>query len=415
MPPDGLIRYLHAVYAAPDDGVSDADLLRRCAAKEDDAAFELLTRRHAEMVWRVCRSVARDHHMAEDAFQATFLALSRKAGSVRGSVPGWLYRVAYHAALKARARQMRADRPTDPVPDCPVAGDSIGAAERAELAGVLHDELSRLGDSYRLPLLLCYLEGYSHDEAAKALGWPVGTVATRIARGRDRLRDRLTRRGVALPAGGVVAALSAGPVSALPPFLAALTARAIGSGNPSPFVHHLAAGVLAAMARPKKFFLLASAVAITLAVGAAVTLGGKKVDPPPPSPEAPPDPPKVPEKGGPINAVVLGHSASGFLLQVARFHEPEQLAALEQCFPDYKKRPASNVAGGWKLGYEVYFNFPHGNTVRVTVSGGDNRQAVWSVGRGTSRWPATSTSSWKPPRATRPIRSGADPPGGRAW
>src|SRR5437764_1654124 len=105
--PEPLIRLLHAAYAAPADGVTDAELLARVAAGRDDAAFELLVRRYAELVWRVCRAVTRDHHAAEDAFQAAFLALATKAAAVRGDPGGWLYRVAYHAALKAR----RAGRP----------------------------------------------------------------------------------------------------------------------------------------------------------------------------------------------------------------------------------------------------------------------------------------------------------------
>ena len=93
--PEHLVRFLQSLYAAPADGVSDAELLRRCAAGHDDAAFELLVRRHAELVWKVCRAVAKDHHAAEDAFQAAFLALARRPGAVRDpSAAGWLTRVA---------------------------------------------------------------------------------------------------------------------------------------------------------------------------------------------------------------------------------------------------------------------------------------------------------------------------------
>src|SRR5207237_2383814 len=144
MPPDELIRYLHAAYAAPHDGVTDGELLRRCAG-HDDAAFELLVRRHAEVVWRVCRAVARDHHAAEDAFQATFLALARRAAAVGpGTAAGWLCRVAYHAALKARPRPA-AKLPRE------AAAPPDDAAERADLARVLHEELDRLAARYRAP------------------------------------------------------------------------------------------------------------------------------------------------------------------------------------------------------------------------------------------------------------------------
>src|SRR6266700_748804 len=149
MPPDGLIRCLHAAYAAPDDGVTDAELLRRCAADADDAAFALLVRRHAGLVWRVCRAVTRDPHAAEDAFQATFLALIRKGAGVGASVPGWLYRVAYRVALKARGRDARRrDVEQEYARNVPTAGEGFNP----EQAGVVHDELNRLADKYRLPL-----------------------------------------------------------------------------------------------------------------------------------------------------------------------------------------------------------------------------------------------------------------------
>src|SRR5947209_450979 len=127
---ENLIRRLHAAYPGPDDGVPDAELLRRAATGADPAAFELLVRRHAALVWRVCRAVAGDRHAAEDAFQAAFLALARKATAVRESVPGWLYRVAAHAALRARHRdalrrsaERRHVRETSAEPD-PIAADA---------------------------------------------------------------------------------------------------------------------------------------------------------------------------------------------------------------------------------------------------------------------------------------------------
>ena len=289
MPPDELIRYLHAAYAAPADGVTDGELLRRCAAGRDDAAFELLMRRHADLVWRVCRAVARDHHAAEDAFQATFLALARRAAAVGpGTAAGWLCRVAYHAALKARPR---------PAPDLagePAAApdDAAEKTDRADLARVLHEELDRLADRYRAPLVLCYLQGFTHAEAARRLGWPAGTVATRVARGRDRLRDRLTRRGFALPAGGLVAAFAAGPASALPPSVIPAVARAGAAGTDlPPHVHRLAHGALSAMTRTKtRTAAAAVAVALALTAGAVFTFAGS-ADPP-----APPAPPPAEER-----------------------------------------------------------------------------------------------------------------------
>ena len=178
-------RLIHLLRARSADGAADADLLRRWADGRDEAAFELLLRRHAEPVWRTCRAVAGNG--AEDAFQATFLALSRRAGAVRGNLPGWLHRVARHASLKSRravpvrGRSAWGARPPSP------HGDGSPGLSPADLAP-LHEELARLPDAYRLPILLCHLHGRTQAEAATELGLPLGTVATRVRRGCDRLR-----------------------------------------------------------------------------------------------------------------------------------------------------------------------------------------------------------------------------------
>src|SRR5262249_29835106 len=132
---------------------------------------------------------------------------------------------------------------------------------------------------------------------------------------------------------------------------------------------------------------VAAVAAVVLAAGTAFALTSSG-DPPagddrkePPTAKAAPDPPKIPEKGGPIRALVVAYS-QGKVVATLPFHEPAQIAALERCFPDYRKRPSSNENGGWKFGYEVYFNFPEGNTVRLTVSADRSRPGVWSVGRG---------------------------------
>jgi RNA polymerase sigma factor (sigma-70 family) len=266
MPPDDLIRYLNTKYAAPNDTVSDSELLRRCGTTRDDAAFELLMRRHANLVWRVCRSVARNHHTAEDAFQATFLALALKTATIKSeTVAGWLCRVAYHAVLKARPR------PVTNLIDNPRLPDEM--TERAEIARVLHEELDRLADCYRAPLILCYLQDFTHAEAARHLGWPIGTVATRVARGQDRLRDRLIRRGIMLPSGGLIAAFTAVPASALPSGLVTDTTRAIATGTElSTSVQHLAQGALSVMKHTKMW--PAAAVIVTLAAGVVLAVAG---------------------------------------------------------------------------------------------------------------------------------------------
>ncbi len=211
------IRQLAAVHG--DDDLPDRRLLERFAACRDEAAFAALLRRHGPMVLGVCKSVLHDTHDAEDAFQAAFLLLAQKAGSIhrRGSVSGWLYRVAYHAALDAqvtaarrRANERRAVAmpPADPVLDLSLR----------ELRAVLLEELGQVPEQYRAPLVLCGLEEKSLDEAARLLGWSRGAVKGKLERGRRLLRARLRRRGLELPAGLLATALalhsSSGRVSA---------------------------------------------------------------------------------------------------------------------------------------------------------------------------------------------------------
>jgi RNA polymerase sigma factor (sigma-70 family) len=184
--------------------VPDAELLARYARGGDQAAFELLLWRHGPMVWGVCRRLLAHAQDAEDAFQAAFLALARKAGSVGGtSLGGWLYRVASRAALAARQARRRAARAAHT--SCPPrpedAEDPAGAAAGRELARLLDDEIARLPERFRLPFILCELGGRSRAEAAAELNCPVGTVESRLHRARARLRTRLKRRGLGLPAG----------------------------------------------------------------------------------------------------------------------------------------------------------------------------------------------------------------------
>ncbi len=213
----------------------DADLLRRWAADRDEAAFELLLYRHGPMVLGVCRRVLRDGHEAEDALQATFLALARKAASIgkREAVAGWLYRVAYRAALGARARAAR--RPTTDAANldrlaCRAADDVVWR----DLRPVLDEEVSRLAAKYREPFVLHYLQGRTNEEVARELGCPVGTVLSRLSRARERLRLRLTRRGLALSAAALALGLTADaqsaavPVGVVGPLVKAATLVALG-------------------------------------------------------------------------------------------------------------------------------------------------------------------------------------------
>jgi RNA polymerase sigma factor (sigma-70 family) len=190
-----------------------------------------LVERHGPLVLRVCRSVLRDEHAAHDAFQATFLVLVDKGHSlwVSDSLAPWLHAVAYRVALCARGSAARRRRHEQAR-----AGINPGTTleeppETRELGEVLHEEIEALPERYRVPIVLCDLEGRSHDEAARHLGWPVGTVKSRQARGRDRLRARLVRRGVA-PAVGLGAIVAKG-AEAAPVSLNLAHATAAGAGR----------------------------------------------------------------------------------------------------------------------------------------------------------------------------------------
>ena len=178
---------------------TDGQLLHRFVHEHEQTAFTMLVQRHGPMVLGLCRRTLQDEHAAEDVFQAAFLVLVRKASSLHqyGSLGNWLYTVTYHLALKTRARQARQrlqERQVECMPE-PVAGD---AGDWSELRPLLDAELASLPAKYREPVVLCYLEGKTNEVAARELGWPVGTVKVRLSRARDLLRDRLTRRGLAL-------------------------------------------------------------------------------------------------------------------------------------------------------------------------------------------------------------------------
>src|SRR5262249_52959560 len=190
---DTALRHLHRLVGAPTaEQALDSDLLGRFVQCRDQAAFAELVRRHGPMVRNVCHGILRHRHDAEDAFQAAFLVLARKAEAIRKrpSVSGWLYEVAYHLALRARASSAR-QRQHEPRATAMPPADPLLDMTVRELQHVLHEELQRLPEKYRAPLVLCYLEGHTQDEAARQLGWTRGTVRGRLNRGRERLRARL--------------------------------------------------------------------------------------------------------------------------------------------------------------------------------------------------------------------------------
>ncbi len=189
-------------------GLSEWQLLERYLERRDEVAFEALVTRHGPMVLGVCRRMLGMSPEAEDAFQATFLILVRRARDLgpRDAIGPWLYGVASRVASRARAQVSRYRRYQATPLEFPVP-DRSGSAVDPDLVEVLDQELSRLPGKYRSPVVLCYLEGRTHEEAARDLQWPLGTVKGRLARARELLRSRLARRGFA-PSAGVMAVLS---------------------------------------------------------------------------------------------------------------------------------------------------------------------------------------------------------------
>jgi RNA polymerase sigma factor (sigma-70 family) len=199
------------------DQDSDGRLLLRFVAERDQAAFAVLMQRHGPMVLGVCRRVLRDTNDADDAFQATFLVLVRKAGSLRQPelLGNWLYGVAYRTAVRVRA-QLTARRRREESVMQDLAAPSEDAAAAREFRYALDDELNRLPERYRRPFVLCHLAGLTNDEAARRLGCPKGTVLSRLARARERLRHGLERRGVTLTATGLTGLLAQSADAAVP-------------------------------------------------------------------------------------------------------------------------------------------------------------------------------------------------------
>jgi RND family efflux transporter MFP subunit len=259
--------------------LTDGQLLERFATGRGEAAelaFAVLLERHGPMVLRVCRGVLADVHDTQDAFQATFLVLVEKARGlwVRDSLGPWLHQVAFRTASCARSAAARRRRHEKCVAK-PARESRVEAGD--ELGPILHAEIERLPERYRAPLVLCDIEGRSYEQVARHLGWPVGTVKSRLTRGRQRLRDRLQRRGLA-PDAGLLAAVPGlgGPDRSLPAALVDSTTRAavqwttIGTNVPGSAAL-CAQGVLKTMSSIK-CLKVASVVLILGATAAGVDL-----------------------------------------------------------------------------------------------------------------------------------------------
>jgi RNA polymerase sigma factor (sigma-70 family) len=260
-------------------GATDGQLLEAYVSRREEAAFAVLVQRHGPMVWGVCRRLLANPNDAEDAFQATFLVLARKAASIvpRGMVANWLYGVAHNVCLKARAaagRRRARERQVAVMPEPEVAERDLWR----ELEPLLDLELSRLPDKYRAAIVLCDLEGKTRREAARQLDIPDGTVSSRLTTGRALLAKRLSRHGLSVPGGVLGTVLSRGaasagvPASVVSSTIKAATLVAVGqaaTGLTSAKVAALTEGVMKAMLLNKL-----KGVAVLLAVVAVAISGG---------------------------------------------------------------------------------------------------------------------------------------------
>jgi RNA polymerase sigma factor (sigma-70 family) len=303
-------------------GLTDAQLVERFANDSGEraaVAFSALVERHGPMVMRVCRASLRNEHDAEDAFQAVFLVLVRKAGTlwVRDSLGPWLHTIAVRTSAYARAQSQRRH-----VQEQRLARTSPETVESTDddhdLITAIHEEVGRLPDRFREAVVLCDLEGLSHERAAARLGWPVGTVKSRQARGRERLRGRLARRGLAPADAAIAMALAPLPV---PVSLVSATAHAASAGTAgasatagtvSAASEALARGMLRRLTMNGiKLSILSILAAGTIVTGALAFTGGRL---------AADDPPTAPRREGPT---------AGSLLQLRIAadpkHDPEAL------------------------------------------------------------------------------------------
>jgi RNA polymerase sigma factor (sigma-70 family) len=346
-------------------GQTDGQLLECFLAQRDEAAFEALVRRHGPMVLGVCRRVLGNLHDAEDAFQATFLVLARKAASVRSRevVGHWLYGVAYRTALKARAMAARRQAKEQQVKDMaqPEAPADDGLQE---LLPLLDCELNGLPERYRVAVVLCDLEGMTRREAARRLNLPEGTLSGRLTRARRLLAGRLGRYGLAVSGGTLAAVLSERPASAgVTGALAASTARAavpmtageaMAAGAVPARVLALAEGVVKHMFLAKLRVVVA--VAVVVLVGAGVVGLAYHTGAAEPKQPAPPNPAQA--VADDLEALRLEVEALRKSLRSTR----ERLEALES--EVHAPKAAAPPQGGFGGGFGTFGNFGGANSQR---------------------------------------------------
>jgi RNA polymerase sigma factor (sigma-70 family) len=352
-PMRGILRHLRRASTLRDAAeLTDGQLLDRFLARRDEAAFEALVKRHGPMVLGVCRRVLGNAADAEDAFQATFLVLVRKAHAVRPRelVGNWLHGVAYRTALRARsaAAQRRAkERQVLPMPRQETLPDETWR----DVQPLLDRELNGLPEKYRVPIVLCDLEGKTRREAARQLGWPEGTLSCRLARGRALLARRLARYGLNFSGAGLALGLAQEATAAVPAALLTVATRTALAGAAPAGVALLAEGVIKAMLWTRLKVGATLVLALGMVVGGTGVLrgpaaahadagGGKAVVAPLRTSAAPPREGKTPARGHEVRG---NDDLKEWVLDF-RFHDP-RLA--------WVRTSGRGLASYWYLRYEV--------------------------------------------------------------
>jgi RNA polymerase sigma factor (sigma-70 family) len=371
-----------AVLVRDGAGLTDRQLLEDFISRLDEAALAALIHRHGPMVWGVCRRVLRNYHDAEDAFQATFLVLVRRAASIASPalLANWLYGVAHQTALKARATNGKRRERERQVPQMP----EPAATEKDlwnDLQPLLDQELSRLPDIYRVAIVLCELEGKTRKAAARQIGVPEGTLAARLARGRVMLAKRLARHGLAVSAGSLAAVLAQGEASASVPTTllsstintAALFAvgKAAGTGAISAPVAALTQGVLKTMFLRK--LKIATVVLLSMVAFGGVLLSYPSMAAQQPAQSTPVEPRTNPAKGEQALATEKDGEAGALLRDHKVLRELKCTLAQREKIEDALEEMDESIRTQIDAQIKVQLGIPGGGPVNMVMVGQDER------------------------------------------
>lgn len=374
------------------DSWTDSQLLEEFLGRDDqsEAAFRVLIHRHGPMVLGVCRRVLGDEHAAEDAFQATFLVLVKKAATLRdrGLLTNWLYGVALRVSNRERARgQRRRVIERDAAEQAPRPADDSDAGE---LRGLIDEEIRRLPERYRLPLLLCHIEGLRHDEVAQRLGCPVGTVESRLSRARERLRSRLARRGLA-PMGSLIGKMLVPPGSGR--VSSSLVDSTLGAASQTAGAETTALAVLDRAFRAVADVPLGVGIATTgVVLCAAIAVVGLGLFPTtaprtvPPMPRAPaaattvelPAPVRTPRAvAWPVSSITIDGRLDDWPRTLPRVPIRNLLAAANDGYRDEIRSDLRDLEADFRVGYDA-----RAGLIYLAVSVRDDDLVV----HGASRW-----------------------------